>query len=114
MSRLIISHGLGSNKAVWRISAGDPRNVATQLVFLVDKALGGEDFIIAVGARRLRLVPTESAGLDDKSIPRPGYGALRGLLTIPDAFYDRLLAGQAITGGYSVLSADAVRRAFAH
>jgi len=55
---------------------------------LAEKALGGEDVFIAVGARRLRLVPTVSDGMDDTSGPRPGYGALRGLLTIPDAFYE--------------------------
>ena len=52
----------------------------TDLPALAEKALGGEDVFIAIGARRLRLVP---AG------PRPGRGALRGLLTIPDAFYER-------------------------
>lgn len=52
---------------------------------LAEKALGGEDVFISIGARRLRLVP-EAA--DPGTGPRPSRGALRGLLTIPDTFYE--------------------------
>lgn len=55
---------------------------------LAEKALGGEDVFIAVGARKLRLVPSSPENPNDQSGPRPGRGALRGLLTIPDAFYE--------------------------
>lgn len=55
---------------------------------LAEKALGGEDVFIAVGSRTLRLVPSTSDSANDPPGPRPGRGALRGLLTIPDAFYE--------------------------
>jgi hypothetical protein len=55
---------------------------------LAEKALGGEDVFIAVGTHKLRLVPTGSDDPNEPVGPRPGRGALRGLLTIPDAFYE--------------------------
>jgi hypothetical protein len=55
---------------------------------LAKRALGGEDVLIAVGTQKLRLVPMDPGSLDDRSGPRPGRGALRGKLTIPDAFYE--------------------------
>ena len=55
---------------------------------LAEKALGAEDVFVAVGTHRLRLVPTGSDHPNDPALPRPGRGALRGLLTIPDAFYE--------------------------
>ncbi|PPQ26272.1 hypothetical protein CCS01_30410 [Rhodopila globiformis] len=55
---------------------------------LARKALDGEDVFIAVGTRTLRLVPSGSEKADDAAGPRPGRGALRDLLTIPDAFYE--------------------------
>jgi hypothetical protein len=55
---------------------------------LAQKALGGEDVFIAVGARRLRLVPTGPDAQEENAGPRPGRGALRGVLTIPDVFYE--------------------------
>lgn len=59
-----------------------------ELQSLAEKALGGEDVFIAIGAHRLRLVPSGAGDLDDKAGPRSGRGALRRLLTIPDAFYE--------------------------
>jgi len=59
-----------------------------ELPTLAEKALGGEDVFIAIGTRRLRLVPTQPDEAISETGPRPGYGALRGLLTIPDAFYE--------------------------
>lgn len=55
---------------------------------LAEKAFGGEDVFIAVGTRKPRLVPSNAPNPSDQSGPRPGRGALRGLLTIPDAFYE--------------------------
>ena len=55
---------------------------------LAEKALGGEDVLIAVGPRMLRLVPAGSDELTEKAGPRVGRGALRGRLTVPDAFYE--------------------------
>ena len=60
----------------------------TDLPTLAEKALGGEDVFITVGTRRLRLVPTDSGTPTTETGPRPGFGALRGLLTVPDAFYE--------------------------
>ena len=60
----------------------------SDLPALAEKALGGEDVFIAIGARRLRLVPAGPEAADGDAGPRPGRGALRGLLTIPDAFYE--------------------------
>ena len=59
-----------------------------ELPSLAERALGGEDVFIAVGVHKLRLVPTGTGNPDDRSGPRPGRGALRGKLTIPDAFYE--------------------------
>jgi hypothetical protein len=58
------------------------------LAALAEKALGGEDVFIAVGTRTLHLVPTSAPMTEARSDPRPGRGALRGTLTIPDAFYE--------------------------
>ena len=58
----------------------------SDLPALAEKALGGEDVFIAIGARRLRLVPASPEAPDGGAGPRPGRGALRGLLIIPDAF----------------------------
>jgi len=60
----------------------------SDLPALAEKALGGEDVFIAIGARRLRLVPAGPEEPEGDASPRPGRGALRGLLTIPDAFYE--------------------------
>jgi hypothetical protein len=60
----------------------------SNLPALAEKALGGEDVFISVGARRLRLIPTGPHDVNGNAGPRPGRGALRALLTIPTAFYD--------------------------
>jgi hypothetical protein len=60
----------------------------SDLPALAEKALGGEDMFITIGARRSRLVPVGPDAPDGDTGPRPGRGALRGLLTIPDAFYE--------------------------
>ncbi len=59
----------------------------SDLPALAETAFGGEDVFISICARRLRLVPAGPEAPDGAS-PRPGRGALRGLLTIPDAFYE--------------------------
>ncbi len=60
----------------------------SNLPALAEKALGGEDVFITVGTRRLRLVPSSPHDTDENVGQRPGRGALRGLLTVPDAFYE--------------------------
>jgi len=60
----------------------------SDLPALAEKALGGEDVFIAIGACRSGLVPADLEAPDGDAGPRPGRGALRGLLTIPDAFYE--------------------------
>lgn len=55
---------------------------------LAEKALAGEDVLIAIGDRRLRLLPVGSETRNGDTGPRPGRGALRGLLSIPGAFYE--------------------------
>ncbi len=55
---------------------------------LAEKALAGKEVIIAIGTRRLRLLPVGSETRNGDTGPRPGRGALRRLLSIPDAFYE--------------------------
>jgi prevent-host-death family protein len=52
---------------------------------LIERALAGEDIVITRrGKPAVRLVPVEQAS------PRRKPGALKGLLTVPDSFFDPL------------------------
>ncbi len=62
--------------------------IPLDLTALAEKAVGGEDVFVAIGARRLRLLPAGPETPNGDISLRPGRGALRGLLTIPDAFYE--------------------------
>ena len=67
---------------------GELHQAQSDLPAPAEKALGGEDVFISIGARRLRFVPAGPEATDGGAGPRPGRGAPRGLLTIPDAFYE--------------------------
>lgn len=57
----------------------------TSLSRLVAKACAGEEVVIARGKRPMvKLVPVESAE------PRRRFGALRGVVTVDDSFFDPL------------------------
>jgi hypothetical protein len=66
----------------------DLQQAQRDLPALAEKALGGEDVFIAVGTRTLHLVPANPQAAGCQPGPRPGRGALRDMLTIPDAFYE--------------------------
>lgn len=59
-----------------------------ELPALAAKALEGEDVVITVGKKRLRLARAEANGDAAASGPRPGRGSWKGRVTIPDAFYE--------------------------
>jgi hypothetical protein len=60
-----------------------------ELPSLAAKALNGEEVLIAVGEKRLRLALTRTEGSASASGTRPGRGAWKGRVTIPDGFYDQ-------------------------
>lgn len=55
---------------------------------LADSALRGEAVYITVGDNKLRLAPAGAEAPQETIGPRPGRGAWKGRVTIPDAFYD--------------------------
>jgi len=59
-----------------------------ELPALAAKALRGEEVLIVVGEKRLRLAPTPMEGSAKPSATRPGRGAWKGRVTILDGFYD--------------------------
>ena len=63
------------------------KDAQRDLPALAAKALEGEEVVITVGKKRLRLTRSITNGDDRDSGPRPGYGAWKGRVTIPDAFY---------------------------
>jgi hypothetical protein len=54
---------------------------------LAAKALEGEDVLITVGEKTLRLAEAETAGGTQGRGGRPGRGSWKGRVTIPEAFY---------------------------
>lgn len=63
------------------------KDAQRELLTLADKAINGEDVFIMVGDRRLRLTRSDSSDATRGHGPRPGRGAWKGRVTIPDAFY---------------------------
>jgi hypothetical protein len=64
------------------------KDAQRELPTLAAKALDGEDVVITVGKKKLRLTRAEQNGaIDTGSGPRPGRGAWKDRITIPDAFY---------------------------
>jgi hypothetical protein len=59
-----------------------------ELPALADKALRGEQVFIQVGQRTLLLAPADKTGPIAAKGPRPGRGAWKGRVVIPDAFYE--------------------------
>jgi antitoxin (DNA-binding transcriptional repressor) of toxin-antitoxin stability system len=59
-----------------------------ELPSLAAKALRGEEVVIAVGEKRLRLTPATSEADADPGKKRSGRGAWKGRVAIPDTFYD--------------------------
>jgi hypothetical protein len=59
-----------------------------ELPSLAATALRGEEVLIVVGEKRLRLAPTATEGGARPGATRPGHGAWKGRVTIPDEFYD--------------------------
>ena len=57
-----------------------------ELPALAAKALDGEEVVIVVDGQRLRLMPTGEAQ-PPAGPTRPGRGAWKGRLVIPDAFH---------------------------
>lgn len=55
---------------------------------LVDRALRGEAVFIAVGEQTLQLTPTHAEVRAVASNARPGRGAWKGRVVIPDTFYE--------------------------
>jgi len=55
---------------------------------LAAKALDGAEVVIVVDGQRLRLMPTGEAP-PPAGPKRPGRGAWKGRLVIPDAFYQK-------------------------
>jgi hypothetical protein len=70
------------------VATRDLKLAQQNLPALAERPLGGEEVFNAVGTQELRLVPADPGNLAAHSSPRPGRGALRGTLTIPDAFYE--------------------------
>jgi hypothetical protein len=58
-----------------------------ELPSLAAEALRGEEVLIAVGAKTLRLAPTPDAAPAKPGGTRSGRGAWKGRVTIPDALY---------------------------
>lgn len=58
---------------------------------LIERALAGEDIVIATNDRKVRLAavatPTE---FDEATARRRGYGLLKGQFEVTDAFFDPL------------------------
>ncbi len=63
------------------------KDAQRELLTLAAKAIGGEDVFIVVGDKRLRLTALDSNNTSNGHGPRPGRGAWKGRVTIPEAFY---------------------------
>jgi hypothetical protein len=72
----------------------DLKQVRQNLPALAERALGGEDVFIAVGTQKLRLGLADPGNPGARSSPRPGRGASRGTLTIPDGFHEPWTEGE--------------------
>lgn len=59
-----------------------------ELPALAAKALRGEEVLIVVGEKKLRLAPAAAEGSARPGETRPGRGAWKERVTIPDAFYE--------------------------
>jgi hypothetical protein len=59
-----------------------------ELPVLADKALRGEEVFITVGQDTLRLSPATDGRVASNDGPRPGRGAWKGRINVPDAFYE--------------------------
>ena len=63
---------------------------------LVERALGGEEVVIVVGGKRIKLVPSTparelaEAKFDEETARRRGYGAFAGQFEVPDSFFEPL------------------------
>jgi hypothetical protein len=57
-----------------------------QLPVLADKALRGEEVFITVGQDKVRLSPAAVGRVGTKEGLRPGRGAWKGRINVPDAF----------------------------
>ena len=67
----------------------DLQDAQRKLPDLAEKALLGEEVIIMLGQRRLRLTAIAEPGTArQRGGRRPGGGAWKGRVTIPDAFYE--------------------------
>ncbi len=66
-----------------------------ELPLLVNRALAGEEIVIAAGDRRVRLTPSPAdrpteSGFDEANALRRGYGSMKGQFEVPDSFFDPL------------------------
>jgi hypothetical protein len=59
-----------------------------ELPVLADKALRGEEVFITVGQDKLRLSQATDERAASHEGPRPGRGAWKGRINVPDAFYE--------------------------
>ena len=61
------------------------------LPLLVNRALAGEEIVIAAGDRLVRLAPAPAAtGFNEATARRRGYGSMKGQFEVPDSFFDPL------------------------
>ena len=63
------------------------KDAQRELRVLAEKAIDGEDVFIVVGDRRLRLTRSDSKATTEGDGARPGRGAWKGRVTIPEALY---------------------------
>jgi hypothetical protein len=64
------------------------RDAQRALPALADSALRGKAVYITVGPNKLRLAPADAEAPSETAGPRPGRGAWKGRVSIPDAFYE--------------------------
>lgn len=58
---------------------------------LIERALAGEEIVIEMADKRVRLAPEPTGpAFDAETAKRRGYGSMKGQFEVPDSFFDPL------------------------